>query len=55
MKRNIKVFEFKNKIQLKQKRKKNLSSDENSNDYKIKYEKLKFLEDLSINIEEYMN
>ena len=46
-----KIKELKNKIQLKEGKKDSIS-DENANNYKKKYDKLKFFKDLSINIEE---
>lgn len=47
-----KIRELKNKIQLKQERKKDSSYEENSNNYREKFEKLKFFKDLVVNIEE---
>ena len=46
-----KIKELKNKIQLKEGKKDSIS-DEKSNNYKKKYDKLKFFKDLAINIEE---
>ena len=47
-----KIRELKNKIQLKQEGNKDSFSDENINNYRKKYEKLKFFKDLSTNLEE---
>jgi hypothetical protein len=47
-----KIRELKNKIQLKQEDKKNSNFESNSNNYRKRYEELKFFKDLIINIEE---